>query len=194
MKKHYLLDLIKSKKTVFTIHDISLLWGKTDTNFVRKKIYRYVKAGKMYSVRRGIYAKDKNYNKHELATRIYTPSYISLETVLAKTGVIFQLYGQIFVVSYLSKEITIDRQTYSFRKIKDSILMNKKGIEVKGNYFIASSERAFLDVVYLNKEYHFDNLINLNWDKVYEILPIYNNKRMEEKVRRYQKTTQKELN
>ncbi|TSC77837.1 MAG: hypothetical protein G01um101429_938, partial [Parcubacteria group bacterium Gr01-1014_29] len=76
-----------------------------------------------------------------------------------------------------------------------SILTNQTGIEVKENYFIASLERAFLDVVYLNKEYHFDNLSGINWGKVDEILPIYGgNKRMEAKVKKYREATQKGLN
>lgn len=195
MKKDYILDLMRAKNTIFTTDEVSLLWGEPDVNFVRKKIYRYLKAGKMYSVRRGIYAKDKSYNKFELAVKIYTPSYISFETVLAKAGIVFQLYGQIFVASYLSREITIDGQVYSYRKIKDSILTSKVGIEAENNYYIASPERAFLDVVYLNKDYHFDNLINIDWKKVWEILPIYGgNKRMEKKVKKYQEATQKGLN
>ena len=193
MEKDYLLDIMRSKNTVFTASDISLLWGKSDANFVRKKIYRYIKTGKIYSIRRGIYAKDKNYNKYELATKIYTPSYISFETVLAKAGIIFQFYGQIFTASYLTRELKIDGQTYSFKKIKDPVLINKTGIEEKDNYYIASPERAFLDVVYLNKNYYFDNLINIDWDKVYEILPIYNNKRMKRKIEKYKEETQKEL-
>lgn len=186
MKKDHLLDLMRSKNTIFTTDDVSLQWEEPDISFVRKKIYRYLKAGKLYSVRKGIYAKDKNYNKFELATKIYTPAYVSFETVLAKAGVIFQYYGQIFVASYLTRELEIDGQVYSFKKLKDSLLIHQAGIEKKDNYFMASPERAFLDVVYLNKEYHFDNLININWDEVNKILPIYNNRRMEKKLKRYQ--------
>ncbi len=195
MKKDYLMELMRSKNTIFTTNDVSLLWQEPDANFVRKKLYRYIKAGKLYSVRRGVYAKDKSYEKYELATKIFIPAYVSFETVLAKAGVIFQFYGQVFVASYLTREFTIDDQTYVLKKIKDSILTNKTGIEVKENYFIASPERAFLDVVYLNKEYHFDNLSSMNWNKVAEILPIYGgNKRMEVKVKRYCDVTQKGLN
>jgi len=195
MRKDYILKLIRSKNTVFTTNDICLLWGESNASFVKKKIYRYLKAGKIYSIRRGIYAKDRDYNKYELATKIYTPSYISFETVLAKAGVIFQLYGQIFVASYLTREIIADGQNYSFKRIKESILINKIGIDIENNYYIASPERAFLDVIYLNKDYHFDNLINIDWDKVYEILPIYGgNKRMGKKVKIYREATQKELN
>jgi hypothetical protein len=188
MEKDYILDLMRSKKTVFTFKDLVLLWGESDVNFVKKKIHRYVKAGKINAVRRGVYSKDKDYDKYELATKIYTPSYVSLETVLGAAGITFQLYGQILVASYTTKEIECDGQKYSYNKIKDTILTNRAGIESRENYDIASPERAFLDVVYLHGNYHFDNLSVLNWGKVDEILPIYGgNKRMAKMVRMYRK-------
>ena len=195
VKKDYLLDLMRLKNTIFTTNDICLLWEEPDVNFVRKKLHRYIKAGKLYSVRKGVYAKVKPYEKYELATKIFTPSYISFETVLAKAGVVFQFYSQVFVASYLTRELIIDEQTYSFKKIKNAILTNRAGIEATNTYCIASAERAFLDVVYLNKEYYFDNLLGIHWDKVDEILPIYGgNKRMKTKVKKYREATQKGLN
>ena len=186
MEKDYILELMRSKKTVFTFKDLILLWTESDVNFVKKKIHRYVKAGKMNAVRRGIYSKDKNYDKYELATKIYTPSYVSMETTLGAAGITFQLYSQIFVASYTTREIECDGQKYSYKKIKDTILTNQIGIESRENYSIASPERAFLDVIYLNKDYHFDNLSALNWEKVREILPIYGgNKRMAKMVKMY---------
>jgi len=187
MKNTLILDLFKSKNTVFSIKDIALLWGESNTELVKMRVYRYVKAGKLYSIRKGLYAKGKDYDKHEVATKIYTPAYVSFETVLGKAGVTFQYYDQIFVASYLTREITADRQIYSFRKIKDYVLTDNAGIKQKDNYSIAIPERAFLDVIYLNKDYHFDNLSVLDWDKVFEILPIYTNKRMEKEVKAYQK-------
>ncbi|MFH1129236.1 MAG: hypothetical protein V1686_00655 [Patescibacteria group bacterium] len=186
MKKDNILEIMRSKNTVFTSKDIALIWNESTPSALKKKIYRYVKAGKMYAIRRGLYAKDKDYNKFELATKIFTPAYIGFETALVKAGFIFQFYGQIFIASYLSREIIVDGQTYIFKKIKDSMLTNKIGIEVNENYYIASPERAFLDILYLHKDYYFDNLSSLNWDKVYEILPIYGgNKRMEKKVKEH---------
>ena len=194
MEKDYILDLMRSNKSIFTFKDVLLLWGESDVNFVKKKINRYIKAGKLNALRRGIYSKDKNYDKYELATKIYTPSYISLETVLGAAGVTFQLYGQIFVISYQTKEIECDGNKFSYRKIKDTILTDQAGIELRENYNIASPERAFLDVVYLNKGYHFDNLSALNWEKVYEILPIYGgNKRMAKMVKMYHEADKKDL-
>jgi len=187
MKKNLILDIYNSKNSVFSIKDIALLWGESDTELVKTRVHRYVKANKLYSIRKSFYSKNSDYNKQELATKIYTPSYISFETVLGKAGVTFQHYSQIFIASYLTREIFADRQTYSYRKIKESILTNDAGIEHKNNYSIATPERAFLDVIYLSKDYHFDNLSALNWNKVFEILSIYSNKRMEKEIKSYQK-------
>ena len=149
------------------------------------RLYKYVKAGKLVKVRRGIYAKDKNYNRFELATRIYTPSYISLETVSTRAGINFQYYGNIFVATYVTREIEADAQKISFVRMKDYVLSNTTGIEHADGIATATKERAFLDRIYISKDYHFDNLDVLDWDKVFEILPIYHNKRMEKKVKTY---------
>lgn len=184
-KGEYFDTLLRSKKTIFSTKDVALLWGGESEAAARIRLSYYVSAGKLIRVHRGLYAKDKNYDKFELATKIYTPSYISFETVLAKAGIVFQFYGQIFVASYVTREIIADGQTYSYKRIRDSILTNHAGVEIKDNYYIASPERAFLDVVYSNKDYHFDNLSPLNWERVFEILSIYNNKSMEKKVKNY---------
>src|SRR6056297_1337610 len=105
MKKYqrYSLEkLYKSPKTVFTIKDFALIWESNQPELIWSRVSDYRKRGKLYRIRKGIYTKDKNYNKFELATKIYTPSYISLETILAKNDIIFQYYKTIFVVSYLS--------------------------------------------------------------------------------------------
>lgn len=183
MKKDYISILLKSSKTIFTPKDIALLWREDNIEFVKKKIHRYIKSGRLQSIRRGIYAKDKEYDKYELATKIYTPSYISLETVLREAGMIFQFYGQIFAVTYRTRETSCDGQKYVYKQIKDGILYNNAGIERRDNYYIATPERAFLDTLYLHKNYYFDNLSTLNWDKVYQILPIYKNKRIEKLVK-----------
>lgn len=186
-KKSYILRVYSSKNTVFTTKDLALLWGEPDTNLVKRRVYRYVKSGKLYAIRKGIYTKDKNYDRFELATKIYTPSYVSMETVLSKEGIIFQHYSQIFVASYLTREITCDGQIYMFRKLKDSVLANLAGIDKKENYFIASKERAFLDMLYLHKNYHFDNVSSIYWERCFSILSIYENKEMTKRLNSYQK-------
>jgi hypothetical protein len=118
MGKADIFSVLRSKNTVFTFKDIALLWRNPNTDLVKRQIHYYVKTGRLYPIRRGIYATDPDYNRFELATKIYTPSYVSLETVLQKEGVIFQHYSKIFVVTYLTREIRCDGQTYAFKKSK----------------------------------------------------------------------------
>ena len=169
------------------------MWEGVNVVSARKRVNYYVQTGNLYSVRRGIYAKDKNYDRFELATKIFTPAYISFETVLGKAGITFQYYSQIFVASYQTKELVADQQKFVFKTLKGSLLTNSAGVENKENYAIAAPERAFLDVVYLSKDYHFDNLSAINWDKVNDILPIYGeNKAMRDRVYKYYRRFSKE--
>jgi predicted transcriptional regulator of viral defense system len=185
MLKDIIKEVLKSKMTVFTPMDLRMLSGSTELKSIHAKIHYYVKQGDLYHIRRGFYAKDKNYEHMEFATRLFSPAYISFETVLLQEGIIFQWYETIFIASYQTKTIVCDGKTYSSRKMKSAILFDSTGIEKKDNYSIASKERAFLDIVYLHKGYHFDNLDSLDWERVYEILPIYNNKNMDQRVRKY---------
>jgi predicted transcriptional regulator of viral defense system len=189
-KGEYLEILLRSPKTIFSTKDVILLWGEQTESAVRVRLNYYAKTGKLIRVHRGFYAKDKNYDRFELATRIYTPSYISFETVLTREGVNFQYYGNIFVASYVNREINVGEQKITFVRTKDYVLSNTVGVEHKEGYAIATRERAFLDRVYVSKDYHFDNLANLNWDKVFEILPIYHNKRLDKKIKEYFKSYQ----
>ena len=188
MDKGFLKPLLLSNQTLFTFKELILAWN-IDEGTARSRISYYVKTGDLYSVRRGIYAKDKNYDRFELASKIYTPAYISFETVLGSAGITFQYYDRIFVASYQSNEIIADGQKFEFKRLKDSILLNSAGVENKDSYAIASTERAFLDVIYLNTEYHFDNLSPVNWDRVNELAPIYENKKLIERVRKYYKSS-----
>lgn len=185
-KGEYLDILLRSPKTVFSTKDVVLLWLESRENKVSGRLNKYVKSDKLVRIRRGIYAKDKNYNRFEMATRIYTPSYISFETVLTRAGINFQFYKSIFVASYVTREIKVEDQTIYFIRIKDYVLSDTTGIENHPDgYSIATKERAVLDRIYVTKDYHFDNLSGLDWNKIFEILPIYKNKSMDKSVKKY---------
>lgn len=185
VKGEYLEVLLRSSKTIFSTKDVALLWGEEKESTISARLNKYVKVGKLVRVRRGFYAKDKKYDRFELATRIYTPSYISFETVLTHAGINFQHYGNIFVATYITREIEVDGHRISFVRMKYYVLSNTAGILHVDGIAKATKERAFLDRIYISKDYHFDNLDALDWDKVFEIMPIYHNKRMEKKVKTY---------
>ena len=183
MEKADILSILRTDRTVFTFKEILLASEETTPSLLIRRLSYYVKKGELHSIRRGLYAKDKNYDKRELATKIYTPSYVGFETVLRDVGMIFQHYDTIFVASYITREIVADNQNFAYKRLKSHILINPAGIEEKDNYSIASPERAFLDTLYRTKNHYFDNLRPLNWDKVFELLAIYKNNRMEKEVK-----------
>jgi predicted transcriptional regulator of viral defense system len=166
-----LFEIYKNNRTVFRINDIALLINSND-RLLYQKLNRLVKKGKLLNIRKGIYAKE-GYKPEELACLLYTPTYISLGYVLQLNGIVFQYDSAITNISYLNREICVDGQSIQYRQIKREILLNTGGIFNKNNTNIATPERAFLDTLYLNGFFYFDNIKHLDIKKIYELLPIY---------------------
>jgi predicted transcriptional regulator of viral defense system len=184
-----LLTIYQRPETVLTMGEIAQLFPAISYKRLKDRLSHFAKTGRLSRLRPGIYAKP-DYNPLELANKVYKPAYISLETVLFKAGVVFQTYRTIFAVSYLTRAVTIDQTELQFRKMKDAVLTNLTGIEPQIGYFMATPERAFLDAVYIYRDYHFDNLDALNWDKVQLLKDIYQSRAFEARVDDYYKIYQ----
>lgn len=184
MTKNFILTLYQQPQTIFSFTDLQILFPKEARKSLQNKIHYATKTNKLQNLRRGIYAKLK-YKNLELANKIYTPSYLSFETVLTKKDMVFQTYQTIFLASYLSRTITINHQDFSFRKLKNSILSDPRGLILTKGYTIATKERAFLDAVYLYGDYHFDNLRPLDWNLVKKLTPIYQSQILIKRVKEY---------
>ncbi|MDR0421359.1 MAG: hypothetical protein LBH30_07945 [Prevotellaceae bacterium] len=163
--------------SVFRLVDISMLTRETNFNSINQKVNYCVRHKKILCPRRGIYAK-LTYSREELANKIYTPSYISLELVLKKYGIISQHDETITSVCYLSRQIKVDNHAFSYHKFKREILVNPLGIERINSVNIAKPERAFLDLLYLGKKYDFKNIDTLNKTTINKILPIYKSEQL----------------
>lgn len=179
--------IYKFPKTIITTKDLALIWQKNDRNNLKAMISYYVKRGVLIRLTRGVFAKDKNYDPRELAVSMYAPSYISFETILREAGFIFQHYDTIFVAGRWSKTIVIDKRIFTFRKLKDFVLYNPTGIVNNGLHSTATPERAFLDTIYLFPDYYFDNLSSLNWELCNEMVGMYENDRLIERLNKYRK-------
>ncbi|MBW7887471.1 MAG: hypothetical protein H3C35_03795 [Bacteroidetes bacterium] len=176
--------LYNDKRTVFRLKDAAMLAGETNFVSLNLKLNYYVRTGKLKNPRKGIYCKP-TYSTEELACKIFAPAYISLEYVLQKAGVTFQYDSRVTVVSYVSRNIEIENKIFSFRKIKNNLLVDARGIERQTNGVnIAAPERAFLDILYLNGETHFDNLNPLKREKIEELLSLYQSKALAKRVKK----------
>ncbi len=185
MAHNSVAQLYKSPKTVMTSTDLSLLWQETNLDHLKSKISYYVQTGALRRMTRGVFVKEKTYQSRELGASLYRPSYISFETALRDAGMIFQYDRTIYLAGPWSKTVNLDGNTYTFRKLKDEILYNPAGVIYRDNYSIATPERAFLDMLYMNPEYSFDNLSSLNWERCFELVGLYKNHQLTKRLHRY---------
>ena len=188
--ENLIAKLYASPKTILTTKDIALIWGETNTVNLLSKIKYYAKQESLIRLTRGVFAKNKEYEVKELATSIYTPSYVSFETVLREAGIIFQHHDTVFVAGPYPTTKKIGNHSITFRKLKDSILYNGKGVKQEKNYSIATPERAFLDTIYLSPKFYFDNLNAINWEFCAELVKLYDNKQLIKRLTIYQKYAQ----
>ena len=190
-KTSIFMDIYKLSQNVFSLAELMLLYPNIKYINLKRRINNLVKTGKLLSPTRGIYAKD-DYKLVELACKIYTPSYVSLETILAKSGVIFQKYDSVFVISHISRNLSVGMNKIIYKRLRNEILLNNLEIKKIGECFEATKERAFTDAIYLYRDYHFDNLSGLDWNIVLELSKIYKSKAMDKRINSYYKLYKKE--
>ena len=171
--KNLTYSINKLPQTVFSTREIALILGEVNPDIVKSKINYYVKRQELFALRRGIYSKDIKFNEFELATKLYTPSYVGFETILAKNNIIFQYDSQIHLASYLTREIQIKDIKIFYKKVTDDILHNPTGIIYENGYPEATIERAFLDTIYIYGRRHFDNLEPIDFEICKNMLSIY---------------------
>jgi hypothetical protein len=156
-----MLEIFNTSESVFDLKDLAFLLWENNYNNLKSRMAYYVKKWYLKRIRRWIFVK-KNFDKFELACKIYTPSYISFETVLQKEWVIYQYDETIYLASYLSRNITIKdwekEIKICYRKLKDDILYNPIWVEKREFYNIADLKRAVSDMKYLKPDFYFDNL------------------------------------
>lgn len=173
--------ILNSPRTVFTVQSLTMLTGMSGDRLT-KSMHYYASDGKILNPRRGIYTKQQ-YDMQEMACSLFRPSYISLEYVLQRAGVVFQWDDSISCISYLSRTIEVDGHLYQYRKINPELWIGMEGIEQRDNIAIATPERAFLDTMYLSAgNCYFDNLRPLSIKRIRELLPIYRSAILNERV------------
>ena len=161
--------LIKQDKKTFHASDLALLWDIDNQDTLNMTLKRFVDRGILNRIHKGFYSTVdvKDIDPLDLGfAYLNTYSYVSLETILAREGVIFQEIKYITFVSSKSDTFEINGVKYKSRQLKDEYLNNSKGISKTENHFEASLERAVADMLYYNSKYHFDNPKIIDSNKV----------------------------
>jgi hypothetical protein len=160
------------------------------------QLHLWVKKGYLLKLRNGIYAfvKDRERIKsEEIASLLYQPSYLSLESAMAWYGFIPEIvYAHVSVTARINRTFTNVFGTFIYRHLKAELYWGYKEIKTdRGHYLLAEPEKALLDYIYLNlsrirSDADFENLrLNadmlkerLDADKFLKYLSAYGVKRM----------------
>ncbi|HOE09521.1 MAG TPA: hypothetical protein PLV89_11700 [Treponemataceae bacterium] len=142
--------------SVFDYNTVSLFFEEENPSSVKTSLYRFMKEGKLESLRRGLYTFADHYCKKQLsapqiANLLYQPSYLSERWALGWYGIIPEK-----VVVYTSvstrptRSFTNKWGSFTYRTISDSegkgtITQVISGEKIK----IAEKEQALLDFWYL---------------------------------------------
>ena len=182
----YKLDILhKSGKTVFSTADLALAWNIENKNVLRVGIARAKRAEYLAEIRRGVYhIKGVTVEVLELAGKLKKNSYISFETVLAREGLVHQWYDTIFSASDRKSYIRNAYGIFSYRRLPEDILNNRRGIVNNGTYFIATKERAVCDYFYAIGYTHLDAVEGLDRAIMQDIAALYRNKRLEADIKK----------
>lgn len=124
---------------------------------------RYVKKGYLLRPKRDIYilpARLENASEEklfEIANMLQTPSYVSLTTALSYYNISTQQqrnYVESIAVKR-TKNFSVESFFFNFNIVKEKFY---SGFERRGNYFIATPEKAVADSIYLTslKKYNSD--------------------------------------
>ena len=166
----YRIDvLLKQNQELFHTRDLAVLWGIANPNTLYTTIKRYVARGILIPVHKGLYSV-KPIDTLDPAlvglAAIHAYAYVSLETVLARHGVIFQAGDAITFVSAQSRRFSLAGQAYVVRRMPDRFIYCDTGIERSDGVLTASVPRAMADMLYINPRFHADNPDAVDWKAV----------------------------
>ncbi len=174
--------LTDANRTVFTPQDMRILW-QDGAHTAKIAAIRMVEKGLTFRIAKGYYALNDRYNIYELANRIVTPSYVSLNTALFYANVNFQARNEICSVATLNYRKKIGQTLYSYVAMKKSVFYNLDGVVTRDGVSIALPERAILDCFYFGLLPDIDRDEKINTTYLRKLSRIYP-KTVQKKTRR----------
>jgi len=133
-----------------------LLAGDVDPKLIRIQLSRWIKAGKIYQLRRGLYLIAPPYQRQQphpflVANHLQKASYVSLQSALSFYGLIPEVVNITTSVSTGRPErLDTPLGTFEFRHIKTELLFGYRMTELgEQSALIATPEKALLDLIYL---------------------------------------------
>lgn len=145
-------------------------WGQVQAwrpDFARGNIVRWVASGRLLRLRRGVYAfpdaLDVPGMGQVVATRLYPPCYLSLQWVLARRELIPEsVVAYTCVTSRKTASFRNDFGSFEYRSVRDDLMFGyvpEPTHDGKLHSFVATTEKAILDLLYLEPQYDSESAI-----------------------------------
>ncbi len=180
---------------LFETKELKLILGNQFNRSLLNNLSNWEKSNRLTKIRKSLYVSENSanvLNPFQLATKIYHPSYVSLETALGHYGIIPEA---VFTTTSITTKKTKNFETndfgkFSYQKIKKEAF---DGFETftKNNvsYKIAFPEKALIDFFYLNKNsmngsfeqfqsFRFNQDFNYNKQKLLKFAKLFKNKKV----------------
>jgi predicted transcriptional regulator of viral defense system len=141
--------IVDSPLKLYTTNTLKDFVGTDKESTLHSIVRRLIKAEVLEKIEKGKYILcDSGVHDFELANFLYTPSYISFESALNLHGILSQIPFEITsATSAKSKLKKVFNKVFSFTHIDKRLFW---GYEKKGNFLIATAEKAFIDQLYIS--------------------------------------------
>jgi predicted transcriptional regulator of viral defense system len=160
-----------------------LTWGKETLAEVRMQLSRWVKAGRLIKLKKGLYTLAQPYRKvtpHPflIANAMKKASYVSMQSAMGHYGMIPEYVPAVTsITTQRPEEVKTSFGRFVFRHVRKSWFHGYRQIDVGSGQraFIAIPEKALLDLIYLTpgadnydflNELRLQNLEQLNTDTI----------------------------
>ncbi|MBI4226285.1 hypothetical protein HY612_04195 [Candidatus Roizmanbacteria bacterium] len=150
------LDLrAKIKTNLFTFNDVSKYFAGEDRSLLKTQLSRFINKNLIGQLKKGYYYFEKSeIDPYEVASWLYQPSYISLETALFYYGVIPDVPQNITSVSpTTTKKLVTPVGIYAYAKISPKLFFGYRWVSTtkEKNFSLAKKEKALLDFFYIRR-------------------------------------------
>ncbi len=178
----------------FETKELRLVLGDKFTKTMLVNLKNWVKKGYLIMLRRGLYLTAEETLKNDslvFATKIYPPSYVSLEMALSFYGIIPEaVFSTTSVTTRKTKKFKTPQGNFSYQKIKKEAFggyETKKAGKISFN--LALPEKALVDFFYLNRHnldgelaqfqsYRFNQDFKYDKKKLLTFAKIFKNKKV----------------
>lgn len=136
---------------IFTINDLKILLNQYSPEYMRLKLSRWKGKGYLKSPKRGLYIlQEAKLDKFEIASKLITPSYISLGTALSHYSIIPDISAEVSAVTTKNIRLfKIHSSLCKFYHIKQALFSDF--VHIRNGIFIATPEKAIFDFFYFKK-------------------------------------------